>query len=239
VARRLFLVGSVAGRPSTWQLDRPRIGVGRSASNIVQLQDETVSREQAEILAEGEVWLLRDLNGKNVTRVNGAPAKDLVPLRLGDRITFGRVVLCVTDGRAPPATRLSDSETLATSLQVPAREVLSHGLAGGVGPPAVVRALATPGGLLVKEGPLQETCNELLRIVEEVLPASRMILLVRSQPDSEPVQFAARSRGEITPEPLLLSRGILGAVLESGSSVITTDAMADPRFEGFGSVVAN
>lgn len=235
---RLFLSGFVSGRPQTWPLDQPRIGVGRSADNVVRLQDGTVSREQAEIVAVGEEWLLRDLGGKNVTRVNGAPASGLVPLRIGDRITFGRVVLHVTDKDGSSSTRFSESDTLATSLQISAAEVLSLKLAGSPSPPAVVRALAAVGGLLVKESPLPDACDELLRVIEGVVPASRLILLVRPRPDSELVQIAARRGGETIPDPLLLSRGILGAVLESGTSVITTDAMADPRFESRGSVVA-
>ncbi len=235
---RLFLSGYVSGRPQAWPLDRPRIGVGRSRDNSIRLGDETVSREQAEIFARGDAWFLRDLGGKNVTRVNGAPAKGPVPLRVGDHINFGRVMLRVTDEEGLPSTRLSEPETISTSLRIPAVDVLTPGLAGGPSPPTVVRALATAGGLLVKESPLHETCDELLRVIDEVVPASRLILLVRPQPDSEPVQIAARRRGETISDPLLLSRGILGAVLESGSSVITTDAMTDSRFEGRGSVTA-
>jgi sigma-B regulation protein RsbU (phosphoserine phosphatase) len=238
VAKSLLLAGFVSGRQQTWPLDRPRIRIGRANDSSIQILDDTVSREQAEIVAEGDLWLLRNLSGKNVTRVNGVPVKAPVPLRLGDRITLGHVVLRVTDGAAPPPSSLGDLDTLETTLEVPAAEVLARGLEGEASPPTVVRALIAAGGLLVQENPLRETCDELLRILDPVVAASRLILLVRRPPQLEPVQMAARCRGEVASAPLLLSRGILSAVLESGTSVITKDAMADSRFKGRDSVVA-
>lgn len=235
---QFFLAGSVAGHSRIWPLDRRRMRVGRSPSNTIQLQDDTVSREQAEILAEGGAWILRDLGGKNVTRVNGAPVKRPVALHLGDRIAVGRVVLHVTDGDTAAPTPLSESESLETAMEVPAAEFLRRGVGGAARPTAVVRALADAGSILVKDGPLEEACGELLRVIEAMIPASRLILVARRQPESPPVQIAARSRGQATPDPLLLSRGILDAVLESGTSVITMDALSDPRFFSRDSVVA-
>ncbi len=238
VMKPLFLSGTISGRPHAWPLDQPRIGVGRSAANFVQIHHGTVSKEHAEIVAEGDRFVLRDLGGRNGTRVNGVLVRHPVPLRLGDRLKFGDVELCVTDSGTAPDAALSDSRTLTTTLRIPAAEVLRRGPAGGPSPPGVVRGLAAVGGLLVLQTPLAETCDQLLRIVEEVVPASRLVLLVRPHPDTKPVQIAARCHGEIKSEPLLMSRAILGTVLEGGSSVITTDAMADSRFAGSGSVAA-
>jgi sigma-B regulation protein RsbU (phosphoserine phosphatase) len=229
----LFVSGSVSGEQRQWPLNRPRISVGRSSGNAIQLDDRTVSRRHAEIVSEGEQWMLRDLGGRNVTRVNGTPTSGTVPLELGDRIAFGRVVLRVTDGDSSDTATLTDSKTLATALQIPAAEVLRRGLhdGGATETRAVVRALAAAGRLLVRHDPLHETCEELLRVVESVVPASRLILLVRDEMHSGAQQVAARSCGRVVSEPMLMSEGIFNSVLETGSAVITTDAMSDPRFD--------
>jgi predicted component of type VI protein secretion system len=73
--------------------DRPTpITLGREEGNVVQLNDERISRYHAKIQEDQGQIVLTDLDSTNGTRVNGEPVQ-LSILRIGDRIALGRSVL--------------------------------------------------------------------------------------------------------------------------------------------------
>lgn len=72
------------------------IRIGQNPGLPIRLQGTAVSREHAELILHGPVYLLRDLKSKNGTFVNGRrlisePAESC-PLRSGDVLRFGDVV---------------------------------------------------------------------------------------------------------------------------------------------------
>jgi pSer/pThr/pTyr-binding forkhead associated (FHA) protein len=86
----LYLSGSPGGQFIVWPLDQPRLTVGRSSRNELQLGDFTVSKEHAEIVMDGVLILIRDLGSRNGTRVNGVDAREAIPLKPGDQVEIGR-----------------------------------------------------------------------------------------------------------------------------------------------------
>lgn len=65
---------------------------GRAADAALRFppeQDLTVSAHHAEFTLRDGVWHVRDLASRNGTLVNDEPVQGPVPLRVGDRITFG------------------------------------------------------------------------------------------------------------------------------------------------------
>lgn len=235
----LYLSGNVGDRFTVWELTEPVTGIGRSSKHAIQIVDATVSKDHAEIAHAADRWTLNDLDSRNGTRVNGAEIHEPTPIQAGDRIEIGHVPLRLTAEHPHQPTRLSDSTGLRSSLKLNAQQLII----GQQAPTArtgaqLVHILADAGRLLVLPRPLKETCDEILKIIEKAVPASRLILLLREQEGSEPVQIAARYMGGSTRAPLVLSRAILRTVLEENTSVITTDASADPRFMGQQSIVA-
>jgi len=73
-----------------YELDQPVIRIGRGESMDVVVDNVSVSRRQAEIHQEGEVWLVRDLGSSNGTFLNGQRLTADQPLRPGDEISFGK-----------------------------------------------------------------------------------------------------------------------------------------------------
>ena len=68
--------------------------IGRSNGDV-PLNDQTVSRRHAELRLVGGAWTITDLNSANGTYVNDeclAPNQPR-PLRQGDRIRLGHIVL--------------------------------------------------------------------------------------------------------------------------------------------------
>lgn len=73
---------------------RPPITIGREEGNVVQLNDERVSRFHTKIQEDDGRLVITDLDSTNGTRVNGHVCS-LKILRYGDTISIGRSVLLV------------------------------------------------------------------------------------------------------------------------------------------------
>jgi len=73
------------------------VTIGREEGNLVQLNDERISRFHLKIQEDGERLVLTDLESTNGTKVNGE-AVQLWILRPGDLISVGRsLLLCGTE----------------------------------------------------------------------------------------------------------------------------------------------
>ncbi len=235
---KIYLSGTINGEFRNWPLTDSPVAIGRSSKNAVQLIDATVSKDHAEIFKEDGLWHLRDLKSRNGTRVNGLQIDGSVELKPGDRLEIGHVPLQVTDGEPVPETVLSNSVSLSSSLRIPVNQILKSSTEPRVQTGNVMSILTEAGQLLILPRPLRETCEEILKIVERAVPATRLMLLLKPSPKSELKQMAGRFKGGTATQPLALSNTILNTVLEENTSVLTTDATADPRFQGQQSIVA-
>jgi pSer/pThr/pTyr-binding forkhead associated (FHA) protein len=84
-----FLVISKKGFGKEYLVDRSEITVGRSGDSSIMLDDQTVSSIHATIRMEGNDCVLRDMNSKNGTFVNGSPIREEYVLQEGDEIKIG------------------------------------------------------------------------------------------------------------------------------------------------------
>jgi len=234
----LELIATLSGELRRWPLDGERIGIGRSSRNTIHVADATVSKDHAELVLTDGRWHVHDLGSRNGTRVNGIEVTDAVTLGPGDLLEVGQVVLRVGKVGAEALTQFSDSAGLGSSIKIRAQKLLEHPAGARVDPARLIRVLAEAGRQLVYPRPLRETCEELLGFVEQAMPASRLVLLLREDENSDPVQIAARYKGVTAREPLALSRTIMDTVLNDVTSVITRDAAVDPRFQAQMSIVS-
>jgi Nif-specific regulatory protein len=82
------------GTPTVCDLDPDRpLTLGRSSDNLVVLHDEHASRLHARICWEDGYWVLRDLNTRNGTRVNGVLIGARAVLADGQAIGIGDIRL--------------------------------------------------------------------------------------------------------------------------------------------------
>ena len=90
-AALVVLVGDDVGRRIP--LDQPRMVLGRTPAAQVQIDNASVSRQHAAILAQSGAFLLMDLGSTNPTLINGAHLVKPWPLSPGDVIRIGEVEL--------------------------------------------------------------------------------------------------------------------------------------------------
>lgn len=232
----LQLTGRVGDQNQSWRLESEVATVGRSSRHAVHIADATVSKDHAEITRHDGKWVIRDLGSRNGTRVNGKDAREAIELKPGDTLEIGHVLLTIGEGVPDSRPRLA--ETMLTDTARVRADHLIEGRAGsGTMPSRIVRAIAEAGRLLVLPRPLRETCEALLQSVEQALPASRYVILLKESADADPVQIAARTSSGKADAPLVLSSAIIHTVLDACTSVITRDAAQDPRFQSRQSVV--
>jgi two-component system cell cycle response regulator len=90
-----------------WELGEQPVSVGRGTAADVRIDDAALSRRHFLIVREGPDYLLKDLNSRNGTFVDGQPAK-CTRLHHHDCIVAGRTVF------------------LFSALQAAARSELTH-----------------------------------------------------------------------------------------------------------------
>jgi hypothetical protein len=78
------------------QADR-KFTIGRAPSCDFTVADLTVSRWHARLHKEESGWLLCDLGSTNGTRLNGWRVTSAVPVRPGDKVSFGSAAYVITD----------------------------------------------------------------------------------------------------------------------------------------------
>lgn len=91
------------------------ITIGREEGNIIQLNDERISRYHVKIQEDEGRLVVTDLDSTNGTRINGHPC-NLKILRYGDTISVGRTVLLVGN-REQVSERFNDDATSSVGKQ--------------------------------------------------------------------------------------------------------------------------
>jgi transcriptional regulator with GAF, ATPase, and Fis domain len=210
--------GPLAGQ--TFPLDGLRSTVGRDHGNSIHLRDLAVSRRHCAIEAKEGRFLLRDLDSRQGTFVNGEPVRERA-LEHGDLITVGSsLFLFQTRDKEPEAVLLdagvwTSESTIHRSLEVPG--------------PADARTARDLQALLRIAGALHEIratgplARRFLELALETVPAERAALLLLD-PTGALISVAALDRGGRT-ETFPISRTLIERVVSERSAVLSNDVL--------------
>ncbi|MBK7600483.1 MAG: SpoIIE family protein phosphatase [Acidobacteria bacterium] len=261
---RLIVRATTAHSDSVVELNRLRTTIGRSARNDLCVEDPFASRLHAEVKRRGDSYFISDLGSANGTLMNGT--RLTVPLQLGDgdiiRIGETEIEFSERADTSPSRSRtsilLSDSNlnsmpemTITASSRNSAANLLQSFEAANrtaISPSTAQRQMVNDDTLaviskvsvtLLSPLSLDETLNQVLECVFEVIAADRgyVMLLEKSDDKSvtepELVCKALRSRTHLSDSggDVQMSRSITEQVLKQGASVLTSDAQHDPRFQ--------
>jgi adenylate cyclase len=240
--------------PLTYDFDSGEVVIGRSPECQIVLRDFGISRNHAKVVVgeDGSARIL-DLKSKNGTQVNGVQVVE-APLRDGDRILLGKFEL--TFGRAieskvvlDEAKPLSEEAgTIIRSVGELSRLLTAAGLpavpADEAKAPAVdlqeieksnriLKVLTKVAETLIAVRPVEEVLQQVMDIVFEHMPADRGFLMLEEegQGTARLVPMVVKHRtpgageGRIT-----VSKTIADRVMHDRVSILTSDAMVDPRF---------
>jgi adenylate cyclase len=240
-------------RPLTYDFASGEVVIGRSPDCQIVLRDFGISRNHAKVVVDedGTARIL-DLKSKNGTQVNGVQVVE-APLRDGDRILLGKFEL--TFGKALESKVLLDeakplSEEAGTIIRSVGElsRLLTSAPAPAVPadeakPPAVdlqeieksnriLKVLTKVAETLIAVRPVEEVLQQVMDIVFEHMPADRgFLMLGEGSQGASLVPMVVKHRnpgggeGRIT-----ISKTIADRVMHDRVSILTSDAMVDPRF---------
>lgn len=202
--------------------------VGRAAAAGLYLEHDTVSRQHAELRADGEGVSVRDLGSANGTTINGAR---IGSARAGpnDVVAFGSMAFRVArESATAPSSLPNDRSDLPPGTQVRAVDVHSGG-----GPLARLAAerlarLVDLAGQLSGEIEINQVLATVVDLAAALLPVDRVALLLLEESTGALTLAHGRNRlGDATVEP---PRSIARRAIEERAPVITENAVQDARF---------
>ncbi len=232
---------SADGQNRFIRLEAERISLGRSSAADLPFPDDNgLSRQHLAIERDGDGWALRDLGSKNGTMLNGAKITVRTPLKSGDRITAGHLILVydeVSSKAAHPVVVFDHREEAGDRTSV--STVISHldGVIkddGGVGEAQLlaashISALIRAGNELAGNRPLPELFRFILDLAIQAVQADRGVLMT-AEGDNLVVKA---NQGE----GFRISTAVRDRVLNSGLSVLVRDTSVDDALRDRRSIV--
>jgi adenylate cyclase len=230
-----------------------QIIIGRHEKCDLRLVDSMVSRNHCLIFREGKRFLVKDLESRNGTWINGRKIKNRRRLKLGDAIQVGPFRILFQTDTSRPVPHFTRTLDMSKSVQEPvihqdkSEEVvkplgmISNYLSETAGDrpqvPTKVRRSRLNRNLLtlyriteelVVTKDLEEILDHIMDQIFEIFSPSQATILLREK-DEFPVprkQRHAEGKGNIRS----ISHTIVNRILTDRVGILTDNALDDPRF---------
>jgi adenylate cyclase len=226
--------------------------IGRSPECQVVLKDFGISRQHARILVDEDGVRIQDLKSKNGTQVNGVPVVE-APLKDGDRILLGKFQLSFSktlEGKVVLDEAKPLSEEAGTIIRSVGElsKLLSDTAAGAQSPAAekkaapdvleieksnrILRVLTRVAETLIAVRPVEEVLQQVMEIVFEHVPADRGFLMLNEEGSDKLIPMVIKHRNADSSDSgkISISKTIADRVMKDRVSILTSDALVDPRF---------
>jgi transcriptional regulator with GAF, ATPase, and Fis domain len=234
-ARLIAVSGPLAGQ--TFEIGPEGLTLGRDRTSSLHLRDLAVSRHHCAIAPADGGWLLRDLESRHGTFVNGTPVRER-SLEHGDLVTVGGSLFLFqsrdTDSSGEQVL-LGDDPGAAESTvyrAVEAGALSSEGRAS-----KDLRVLLRIGNALHALRATGPLAHRLLELTLEAVPAERAaVLLLDAKTGELASSFALDLRGSTALFPI--SRTLIERVVAERSAVLGNDVLQPGAWEGVESVAA-
>jgi adenylate cyclase len=238
-------------KPQTYTFASGEVVIGRSPECQIVLRDFGISRNHAKVVAGEDGVRILDLKSKNGTQVNGVAVVE-APLRDGDKILLGKFELVfgtalegkvVLDEAKPLSEEagtiirsVGELSRLLTSAPVPAPVDAKKAPAVDVQEieksNRILKVLTKVAETLIAVRPVEEVLHQVMDIVFEHVPADRGFLMLEEESAAgRLVPMVVKHRDPDGDEGrITISKTIADRVMKDRVSILTSDALVDPRF---------
>ncbi|MGP1273130.1 MAG: ATP-binding protein [Phycisphaerales bacterium] len=219
--------------------------IGRS-SEALPISDNTVSRRHAELTPDGGAWHIRDLKSHNGTYVNGVRIAERTRLKPGDQIRAGSTVFAFGGLVADPDSEIVEvlhADEIDADIE---RTLASNEDSVLMAEPEPRLAANEHLRLLYKVSEIAteaiddaELLAEVLETVFDQFEPERGVILIAPDKYHSPKPVVVKFMAEPTdPEDakIKISQTILQHAMSKRESVLSSNAMVDPRFKAGDSV---
>jgi adenylate cyclase len=218
--------------------------IGRSPECQVVLKDFGISRQHARITVGEDGVRIMDLRSKNGTQVNAVPVVE-APLKDGDRILLGKFQITFSKTLDTKVV-LDEAKPLSEEAGTIIRSVGELSKLLSAADPTVARkgtdvleieksnrilkVLTRVAETLIAVRPVEEVLQQVMDIVFEHVPADRGFLMLREDGTDHLVPMVVKHRGDGEQARITVSKTIADRVIKDRVSILTSDALVDPRF---------
>ena len=238
-------------------MDQPHIKIGRALDNELVLNDFSISRHHAEIMLEGNQFILYDLKSRNGTRVNQR-LTSRSPLKDGDEILLGtfklqfmktldeRVIVSEQEEALAQGTFIKPIDEVMNRLPHIDTAPLTHRPVAATAPRTeemrktyeILSVLAKVAQSLITVQPLDEVLELVMNNVFEYLPVDRGFLMLIDENTSNFIPKIVKYRNtQAEHQAITISKTIVDKVAKERVAILTLDAKTDPRFHGGQSII--
>lgn len=249
--RPRLLVIAGPSKDSTIVLPDGEATIGRDPANAVAIVDPSVSRKHCLLHQEEHGrFLIRDLDSRNGTLVNGLAVKEQL-LRHGDEIATGDsafLFLVEESDVAGSASRVEfdDGGLVAHTKLLDPKEVvylqpdrLLQELPGSSQVARNLSALLKISRVVHGIRDLEELQAQLLDLIFEVIPAGRGAILLAEGIDQEFSCMYARTRYAGQPQLVRVSRTITRKVMQENVAILGVDVLASEKLRDIESLAGS
>lgn len=241
---------AIAGplKDSVFALPQGELSIGRDTANRLPVGDPSVSRRHCIVSREGETFMVRDLDSRNGTLVNGTPVQ-IDQIHHGDQIAVGDsiFVFLLHEGEQtlfPGNVEFEDNSMVRSTIRIQPSDVLYLQPDKILSELPATSRLARNLNALLKISrvvhsirDLEALQAEILTLIFEVAPAERGAILLDG---SDPQNFAsvyARNRMGADGQSVRVSRTVARQVIEQGVAILGSDVTRDESFNAVESIV--
>jgi adenylate cyclase len=238
--------------PQAYTFTEGEVTIGRSPDCQIVLKDFGISRTHARLFADEDGVRIQDLKSKNGTQVNGVPVVE-APLKDGDRILLGKFQIAFSktlEGKVvlDEAKPLSEEAgTIIRSVGELSKLLSDTGQREALGladkkvsadvqdvekANRILRVLTKVAETLIAVRPVEEVLQQVMDIVFDHVPADRGFLMLSEDGSDKliPMVVKHRNPSSATDGKISISKTIADRVTKDRVSILTSDAMVDPRF---------
>ena len=254
-----LVVKPLHGEAYHFPLEKDVISIGRSKRNDLVLGDQSLSRHHAEIRNDDGDYTIADLESRNGTYVNGEKIARIIPLQNDDVITLGDQQLTFVDEASGNVRLTPGGFDTEGTVVLPTKQLLAAARPqedtwDNIGERSPVPALSDEGARIRKQNqilsalsqasmalisnrPVKELLEFILELAFKVIRAERGVLMLQSNGALQ-VESVLTSSGKNLDEEISFSRSIADKVLQEKVSILTNNALSDPRFDQQQSIVS-
>ena len=238
-----------------FQLEDAVHTLGRTQTNSIRLHDTEVSREHAELVQEGDGFVLRDLGSSNGSFVNGRLVTEQ-RLQTGDQVQLGRSLLLYTGAvegdvedlvdQVAIVPRVGDDESriVASVAQTTGSDWFLPGASDSANPwlasaRSNLQIMYRTALAVSHTMDIDQLLSRIMDMIFDWVDADRGCIMLKEMETGRLTPKVRRQRrGVRGDDKMSISKTILDYVIDHNEGVLTSNARDDDRWDPAQSIVS-
>ena len=211
------------------------ISIGRASDCSIPVKDRYLSRRHAEIVPNGDGWILKDLGSANGTYLNGNRVERDTRLTPGDRIRLGDTeLLFEMPERNTDRFIAVSSNVSGPTIAIPVNDISDRLDAQE---PARLQTLTLLARELIEDRPLEELFGFMVDRVMEHLKPSRAAIALLGEDGRSFKEAEVRRHDSSDSSELMISQTLLTQIVGEKKALAYVDVAGDEKLRSAHSIV--